>query len=103
MRDFCAVAERDCIRLIVAQDLKESGIDLDSQHAHSQSHHHHQRDAPHQLSGSSKHQKDSTINKSNISTSHEPDHEGARVFGLPLKSLEMMQLTHNDQILNVPM
>jgi hypothetical protein len=31
MRDFCASTDRDCIRLIVAQDLKESGIDVDSQ------------------------------------------------------------------------
>ena len=30
MKDFCNVPERDCIRLIVAQDLKESGIDIDS-------------------------------------------------------------------------
>jgi hypothetical protein len=30
MRDFCNVADRDSIRLIVAQDLKESGIDIDS-------------------------------------------------------------------------
>ena len=53
MRDFCNVAERDCIRLIVAQDLKENGIDLDSQQQQ-------------------KHQKDHTINKSNISTTHDP-------------------------------
>jgi hypothetical protein len=57
MRDFCNVAERDCIRLIVAQDLKENGIDLDSQHSNQQ----------HQ-----KHQKDHAINKSNISTTHDP-------------------------------
>ena len=55
MRDFCNVAERDCIRLIVAQDLKENGIDLDSQHSQQQQ----------------KHQKDHTINKSNISTTHD--------------------------------
>jgi hypothetical protein len=30
MRDFCSTADKDCIRLIVAQDLKESGIDIDS-------------------------------------------------------------------------
>lgn len=30
MKDFCNVAEKDCIRLIVAQDLKESGIDVDA-------------------------------------------------------------------------
>lgn len=30
MRDFCSTADKDCIRLIVAQDLKESGIDVDS-------------------------------------------------------------------------
>lgn len=59
MRDFCNVAERDCIRLIVAQDLKENGIDLDSQHQQQQQ----------------KHQKDHTINKSNISTTHDPVRE----------------------------
>jgi hypothetical protein len=58
MRDFCNVAERDCIRLIVAQDLKENGIDLDSQH--------------HSQQQQQKHQKDHTINKSNISTTHDP-------------------------------
>ena len=30
MKDFCNAAERDCIRLIVAQDLKESGIDVET-------------------------------------------------------------------------
>ena len=30
MRDFCNAADRDCIRLIVAQDLKECGIDVDA-------------------------------------------------------------------------
>ena len=30
MRDFCNVSDRDCVRLIVAQDLRESGIDIDS-------------------------------------------------------------------------
>lgn len=61
MRDFCNVAERDCIRLIVAQDLKENGIDLDSQNQ--------------------KHQKDYTINKSNISSTH---HDPVSFFGKKL-------------------
>lgn len=65
MKDFCNVAERDCIRLIIAQDLKESGIDVDSSnlgnfsttinssystnnnshncHHHHHHHHHHHR------------------------------------------------------------
>jgi hypothetical protein len=31
MKDFCQAADKDCIRLIVAQDLKESaGIDIDT-------------------------------------------------------------------------
>ena len=29
-RDFCNVAEKDCVRLIIAQDLKEFGIDVDT-------------------------------------------------------------------------
>ena len=67
MRDFCNVAERDCIRLIVAQDLKENGIDLDSQNQ--------------------KHQKDYTINKSNISSTHEP----VREFIIVFNSLKLFQ------------
>ena len=31
MHDFCKSTERDSMRLVVAQDLKEAGIDLDSQ------------------------------------------------------------------------
>lgn len=30
MRDFSNVAEKDCVRLIIAQDLKEYGIDVDA-------------------------------------------------------------------------
>lgn len=30
MRDFGNVAEKDCVRLIIAQDLKEFGIDVDT-------------------------------------------------------------------------
>jgi hypothetical protein len=56
MKDFCNATDRDCIRLIVAQDLKESGIDIDSSNLnnnfnlsntintstyHNKSHHHH--------------------------------------------------------------
>ena len=30
LRDFSNVAEKDCVRLIIAQDLKEFGIDVDT-------------------------------------------------------------------------
>lgn len=93
MKDFCNVAERDSIRLIIAQDLKENGFDLEANY-------------------NQKYQGKS-VNKSNISRV-DPDHvdgstnfgngsaASGRVFCVHLKDLETTQIVLNDQLLNVP-
>jgi uncharacterized FlaG/YvyC family protein len=94
MKDFCNVAERDSIRLIIAQDLKENGFDLEANYNH-------------KYQGKS-------VNKSNISRV-DPDHvdgsthfsnggggASGRVFCVQLKDLETTQIMLNDQLLNIP-
>jgi hypothetical protein len=149
MKDFCNVAERDYIRLIVAQDLRESGIDVDSSSlggagnfsssnmtsinmSHNNSHISHDRHHlstnnnllntslstnPTSILSNSKHSyhhanmdmmimnhnngHDSHLMGSNANaTTHSCS---TRTFGLDFKQLEMVNLTCNEQLLNVPM
>ena len=141
MKDFCNVAERDCIRLIVAQDLKESGIDIDSSslntgnfssnnmttsinmshnQSHLSSHHHYLSTNKNLLNTSLSSNQTNTLNSKYYHHHHgdlNSQHDSqllfsssnatatmcsTKTFGIELRSLEMVNITCNDQILSVP-
>ncbi|CAF0912481.1 unnamed protein product, partial [Brachionus calyciflorus] len=132
MRDFCNVAERDCIRLIVAQDLKESGIDVDSSnlgnfssnmtqmntsYTHNQSHHQSNRTNFLSINKNILNTSSSNSNYLNSSSTNyklannttgqsdmilNHDSQPGRVFGVELRNLEMATINLNEQILTIP-
>jgi len=70
-RDFTNVAEKDCVRLIIAQDLKEFGIDVDANLGGGLGN----------LTSTSSHHRNATINTSSqlngtVQFEHEPAGDG---------------------------
>lgn len=131
MRDFCNVAERDCIRLIVAQDLKESGIDVDSSNlgnfssnmthmnssfTHNQSHHQSNRNnflatnknilntSNSNYLNSSNYKLNNNSVQSDLMNSNHDSHLNppGKVFGIELRNLEMASINLDEQILTIP-
>ena len=78
MRDFCNSTDRDCIRLIVAQDLKESGIDVDASNLANfsaiQNTTQSNSNQSYNLLGSSKH---ANMSSNNSNTSHHHHHHSS--------------------------
>lgn len=130
MRDFCNVAERDCIRLIVAQDLKESGIDVDSSNlgnfstnmtqmnssfSHNQSHQSNRNNFlatnknilnisnSNYLNSSNYKLSNNSVQSDLLSSNHDSHlNPPGKVFGLELRSLEMVSINLEEQILTIP-
>lgn len=132
MKDFCSMPERDYIRLIAAQDLRESGIDVadmsvsmsgqfanmtNNHHYHTYHHHHTTYSSRGTGSGSmttpSKNLHNSSLNAAKYHTNtmdfhhhshhhHDSSSKPRPTFGIELKKIECTTVTVNEQQLSIP-